>query len=433
MIESSTYRPLPGPFIALGSLPAFSFTGLVIAGLFLFMEQEAAYNCSDVLANVCRASWLTSRLSIFDCDLLARSPLARLLDTPLTVYAACYYLVVLGLAIALLTSRPRSAVWNAIEWALAWFAVGGGAVTIFLLGYSIVEFHALCQICLVFYFINGGICAATWLLIGSRQRKRRRWVGELPLYDGFKPPGDRSIALFFALVALFAASAVATYSYRSWDKHSKANAGSKCQQYETGNFSTPLRLGSASSKHPQILFVDPACTSCKEEWSELRNNEWSDAQMNTSTMALEVYLWPQDSLCDPDGSEILSLYSSQKYGSCQASKALWCVAKRRPDIWPTYLDRLFDLQGSQVTHEKLMDTAREIGFSEKEVLELAKCSHEPATLGAIINHREVGEAWLGVTGTPWRGVCIGERVQELPRDPEARSLSLQRIQRHEGL
>lgn len=424
MAEPINNRPLPGPLVALTALWAFSLTGLVLAVLILYLEQAAAYHCSDTLASICRASWLSSVVPIFDCDILSQSPLARPFDAPLTLYAAAYYLLSLLLAVTLLVARAQTPFRNAIEWVTAVFGASLLLVTGGLVTYSVIAFHAICRVCLLFYVINAALCLATALL-APRRRARPTRRGERPLQDELNRYTDRALALLLATITLFAASAVARAAFLRWDHHLRTHPqASRCPTFAAPpSTTTPLRLGSPDNTSPNVIMtiLDPACVKCSREWDYLQR--WAKDGIPVS-----IYLNPQDEACEieNDGS-IDGVQDSRTYRACAASKALWCIGTHHPSLIGRYLDRLFQLQPGPVTEDQLIEEATTIGhLAGSQVTQLRACINAESTLHALAAHRAIATD-VGATGTPFTALLNGDRGFELPRDPKVREMYLKRI------
>lgn len=427
MSESANNRPLPGPVVALTALWAFSLTGLVTAGLILYLEQAAAYHCSDTIANVCRASWLSTLLPIFDCDILFESPLARPFGAPLTLYAAAYYLVSLFLALTLLVTRTGTPFRNAIEWVVA---VSGALLlllTVGLVSYSVLVFHAICRVCLLFYVINTALCLAARLIVP------RRWTtptkrGERPLQNELNRYTDRVLALLLAAIALFTTSAIAHAAFLRWDNHLRTHPEeSRCRNFPAPNVKTPLRLGPGIHTPNRLMaIIDPACTQCRREWPEMKR--WAHAGL-----PLLIYLNPKDEACNLKDSESISgTHDSRKYRACAASKALWCMGNRHPEHIEAYLERLYDLQGRTVTDEQLLDEASRVGLTTEQASQLRTCIDAESTLHAIDAHRTVAVG-VEASGTPFFALLHGETGHELPRNPDVRERILEPLSNKENL
>jgi len=415
MAEPFNNRPLPGPIVALTALSAFSLTGLITAGLILFLEQAAAYHCSDTLANICRASWLNDLLPIFDCEVLSQSWIARPFDAPLTLYAAAYYLVSLLLATTLTFTRASTPFRNAIEWVVAVFGatlflVTGGLVTL-----SVLVFHAICRVCLLFYVLNAALCLATALL-APRRRARPTMRGQRPLQDELSRYTDRILALLLATIALFAVCAVGRAAFLRWDHH----LGSHPEESRCEFFAAPstkgLRLGPKDKPYEWSLMtiIDPACAGCSSEWPTLR--QWAK-----DGVPINIYLFPQDEACNTNPSDsIAGVDASRTYHACAASKALWCLGEHHPDRVEAYLGRLYELQPGPVTDERLREEAIKIGnLTTAQATQLSTCIDAPSTLEAIARHRQVAVD-ADATGTPFTALVRGAAGLKLPRDPRVR-------------
>lgn len=414
MAEPFNNRPLPGPIVALTALSAFSLTGLLTAGLILFLEQAAAYHCSDTLANICRASWLNDLLPIFDCEVLSPSWIARPFDAPLTLYAAAYYLLSLLLATTLTFTRANTPFRNAIEWVVVVFGATLFLVTGGLVIYSVLVFHAICRVCLLFYVLNAALCLATALL-APRRRARPTMRGQRPLQDELSRYTDRILALLLAAIALFAVSAVGRAAFLRWDHH----LGSHPEESRCEFFAAPSTNGFRLNRNDKpyegalMTFIDPACTKCRREFDDLQR--WA----NDGT-PVNIYLFPQDE-CDPDASDGISgVQASRTYRACAASKALWCIGTHHPNSLEAYLDRLYELQPGPVTDEDLRNEAVKIGrLTADQVTQFRNCIDAQSTLQAIALHRQIAVD-VGATGTPFTALVLGDAGLELPRDPRVR-------------
>ena len=378
--------PLRADLVGSVSVWAFSGPGLVLSALLTVLRLRSDHRCDDTFLGACSGEGLLS------CSTVLGDAWATVFGLPLTVYAAAYFLVTLGLAGGTLVSphvlrplvRPTLLVF-------AWAAV---AVCAALATYAAVGLNALCLYCI---FIDG---ACLGVFLAALLANRGQMAPQLPA------PGQRGAAgLVFGVAALAFVTAVSvqrTLVLKYREGAAAAEALSPCvvalRELEEPaiRILSVLQADEAAPAFVAALFLDLACPHCKAEYEFWRGYQGELAARGVA-VELQLFHFPRGCSPEPGVADV------SRARACDAARAHLCLGRGDSERSLAAFERLFSEQAEAFTSEQLaliaaaFDVAADISQTDSP---LFACMQSPETAAQLRRHLSFGEAVAGLRAAP---------------------------------
>lgn len=291
--------------------------GVLFSAFLTVVKFKSSYHCDFAHLSACSDT----------CSRVLTSDYSTLFGAPLSIYSAAYFLVVLGLALALLW-RPTlfAAVARPL---LLVFAVLGLAIVGVLATYAFAVVGGLCNYCMIIYglTLTAAIGVSLMQTSGYRASFRAFFTGRTL----------KSTTFQMAVLTLMAATSVQMLVYRRNAR--SAAADPRC--VVLGHIPpTPLETAPPRTPRARIdLFVDLACRHCARVFADV------DAYVadHPGQVQLGIYHFARTGECMPKGAEHFNGLSQDK-DSCMAAKATLCAERLAPGAGLEMVRRLFALQ-----------------------------------------------------------------------------------------
>ncbi len=341
--------------------------------------------------------------TMYDCGRVLSSPWSALFGVPISVYAASYYAVMLGLATCVLWKPQRflSAV-RPIILAMAWV----GLVVVALLGgYAAFGLRTFCLHCTVLYALGAAIFVAASLMNpgGHRAGLAALWVPNVR---------RRGAVLLIGGLSFLALTMVQALLYRRGAV--RVVIEDRCIAYnEAGLPATTLRTAEKSPEVEIVLFLDLACPACRDEFKAWRR----DVADSRGKYTLSVLHYPRESECIPPEFTARSRPSEQNH-SCRGAAAVECVERMAPGKGLDMVAALFERQEGTSPYfpdVALVAAAQALGLDVSPELTdpFVECLDDPQVYSHIRTHALFGME-KGLTETP--GTLFVFFEDEVPSD-----------------
>lgn len=352
-------------FIALAAAP-----GLLFSVFLTVIKFRSSFRCDVSLLSACSSA----------CSEVMNSELATLLGAPISIFSTAYFLVLLGLALAIL-NQPAAFLAVARPLLLL-FAAAGLAVVVILFSYAHFVVGGLCQYCLVIYGLTLSAALGVSLLHTDGYRPSLRALRERRFFT--------ASATQIAVLGLMAAISVQMVWYRT--RAVSLTFDERCMI--SGHLpETPLLTTPAERPRLKIaIFVDLACPHCRDDYALWRRH--ADASSN---IQLAIYYYTRGGDCIP--ADHVKLNSNAESNlSCDAARATLCAEQRLPGAGLAMIPHLFALQDATspyFTLERLVEAASAAGLSDlpSDLNDRAAqehpfllCLEDPTTLDPIHQH-----------------------------------------------
>lgn len=347
---------------------AFGLPGLLLGGLLTTMRVGSELHCDDPFLGCADGAVLA-------CGTVLGDAWATVLGLPLTTYASAYFVVVLGLATAVLVRPGLTAVVRTPLLVAAWTAV---AVCGALAAYAAVWLQAVCLYCL---FLDG---ACLGVLLAALLVHRGGALAEL-----------RMRVTWVSLLACGLAFAAAVAGQRLWIRTLHAAAASREALHPCvvalREIETPaLRIASGviAARDPEAtpdvvsaLFLDLSCAHCRAEYAFWREYQATLADRGVN-VELQVFHFPRGCSVAEGAADI------SRTRACDAARAHLCLAGGDSSRSLALLDAMMAGQEEPFTRERLAAIAEQVGG---EVAALDACMQAPATAAALARHVSFAE------------------------------------------
>lgn len=363
---------------------AFGLPGLLLSVLMTTLRVRSELRCDDPFLGVCEAA------ASLDCGTVLGDAWATVLGLPLTVYAAGYFAVVLGLATLVLV-RPAVAI--AVRTPLlvvAWAAV---LVCLLLATYAAVGLAAVCPFCV---FLDG-TCVGVLL-------------AALLMHSGPAAPALRRAATWSVIAAVGLALAAAVAGQRLWIARTHAAAAAREALHPCvvalRELETPaLRIASTTlvardpRAQPQFvaaLFLDLSCAHCRAEYAFWRGyqTELADRGVNVE---LQLFHFPRGCSAAPGVAD------ASRARACDAARAHLCIAGSDSERSLASFDRLMAGQDEPFSSERLAVVAGEFGVAADAGdagSPLFACMQDAATAEVLARHVSFAETVAQLHAAP---------------------------------
>lgn len=339
-VDAARRRPDPlatgAMYLILAGVP-----GVLLSAFLTVVKFRSLFRCDFALLAACSS----------DCSAVLSSNGSVLFGIPVSIYSTAYYLVLLGLATAVLTRPERTLpIARPLLLILAW---AGLVASLVLAGYSALIVGGYCQYCMVIYGLNVTVFLATSLMHpegpvqGLRALARRRvWQSTTTLIAGLS---------FLALVSV----QMMWYRLSAVELHIER----QCVVDRGQLPGTVLHTATPAKPWVQVaLFVDFSCQFCRDEF-----RVWKDyVAQHQDTLSLAVFHYAREDRCIPDDFRSLSS-SAQQNHSCRAARAVECAELLQPGSGLSMIDALFALQleGSPYfTAARVGEAAKRAGLAD---------------------------------------------------------------------
>ncbi len=381
-------RDVPHPELTgAATLWLFSLTGALLSTFLTVAKFRSAYRCDESLVSAC-GSW-------FDCSRVLNSPWASVLGVPISTYAASYYVVLFGLATAVLVRPARYL--PIVRPVILWLAWGGLAIVAWLAAYALVVVGGLCSYCSVIYAIQLVLFLAAWLM-----NPGGLLAGFVALWSHLRRRGP---ALLLAVLGFVALTTAQMALYHRGAASMKVEP--RCVVQGRSLPETALRTESAAPEVEVGLFVDLACPACREEFGS-----WmQDAEASGGRYQVSIYHYAREGNCVPANFPAQSPPSLKQH-ACTAAMAVECVARltteraeREPDrarrarvgadAGLAMMRRLFDMQGEApyFTRTRVAEAAIAGGLAvtvDDRADPFMTCLDDPQVRARIVEHARFG-------------------------------------------
>lgn len=346
---------------------------------------RSAFRCDESLLSACGA--------LFECGRVLTSPRSLLLGVPISTFSTSYYVVLLGLATAMLVRPARYAAM--LRPLILWLAFFGALFVAFLAAYAVLVVRGLCSYCITIYAIQLVVFLCAWLM-----NPGGLLAGFAALWTDMRLRGGVALISGLGFVALTTAQMA---FYRTGATSMKVEP--RCVVEGRSLPETVLRTHSREPEVEVGLFVDLACPACREEFvSWLR-----DARESRGRYQISVFHYAREGYCVPPNFPAANP-GSRTNSSCAAAVAVECVAKfaaeaepnsalaprRAADAGLNMMARLFDLQDTSspyFTRENLFAAAADVGLTVDITAPddpFNRCLDDPAMRTRVLEHARFG-------------------------------------------
>ncbi len=383
---------LPG----FGALWMFGACGVAVSSLLTLLKFRSASGCDVSLLSACQIG------GVFSCNRVLQSDWATMFtDVPISVLATAQYGVMLGLATCvlvwpgrfLLVARPL----------VLWIGCAGLAIVPPLFSYSLLATQGLCSYCVVIYMLNMAIFLVAWWMHPEGLR-----AGLWALFPG---AGRGKITSAMAGLSFVALVLLQMVVYREESR----NMETKARCLRDGELpGTSLVL---DAKEPEVeiaLFIDLACPSCEEEFSQW----WQYTAASQGRYRLTIYHFPREGDCQPVSETAFNPGSARNH-SCLAARAVECAEARQPGAGLELVKRLFAAQSNAeepyFSRTNLLRFAQELkvpGAADETLLQCIMNDNE--VLGTIHEHVQFASD-MGLAETPGAFFTFYEDGKALPQ------------------
>jgi uncharacterized membrane protein len=385
----SLQRDVPHPDIAGAAMIwLLSLPGLLLSVFLSVLKFRSAYRCDESLLSACQIG------ELFDCGRVLTSPWSTVFGVPISVYAASFYALLLGLATCVLLRPQRflPAV-RPLLLALAW---AGLVVVLYLFAYAGLVLRSFCLQCSVLYALGVAIFVAASLMHprGHKRGLAALWAPRVP---------RRGTVLILGGLSFLALSSVQALLYRrgavSVAIEDRCILGDEAN--EAGVPPTDLRTGGERPQVEVVLFLDLACPNCREEFRAWR----SDVANSGGKWSLAVLHYPREGECVPPDFTARSRPSEQNQ-SCRGAAAVECAERmdKGKGRGMEMLAALFNLQSTAApafNDAALVTAAKSIGLTVEATMEdpFVRCLDDADVYAHIREHAVFGME-RGLTETP---------------------------------
>lgn len=362
---------------------AFAVPGLLLSGLMTGLRVRSELHCDDPFLGACSAA-------AGDCGTVLGDPWATVLGLPLTVFAAAYFAVVLGLATLVLIKPALTIAVRTALLVAAWAAV---LVCLVLATYAAVWLQALCLFCV---FLDG-TCVGVLL-------------AALLVHRGPMWPGLRSPATWTVLAATALAFTAGVGVQRLWIAQRHAEMASEQALHPCvvalRELETPaLRIAStriqaqepgATPQFVAALFLDLSCAHCRAEYGFWRRYQGELAERGVH-VELQLFHFPRG--C----SVAAGVADVSRMRACDAARAHVCVAGDDSARSLALFDRLIGGQDEPFTGERLAALAGEFGMVADAAdagSPLFACMQSTETAGTLARHLSFAETVARLYAAP---------------------------------
>lgn len=361
--------------VALAALP-----GALYSVFLTLVKFRSSYRCGFSLLSSCSS----------DCSAVLTSDWSMVLGAPISAYSTAYFLVLLGLAGALLW-RPSAFMYTARPLLLL-FGWAGLVSVAALAAYATLAVGGWCPYCAVIYaltlfaFLGVSLMHSQGHLEGVRSLLSLRML--------------QSSTLTITVLSFLALVSVETVWYRLAAADVAIDA--ECVVHREALPETLLRTSAPAKPRAQVaLFVDLSCPHCRREYEIWREY----VQHSGDRVLLSIYHMARHGECLP-GSSGSKNPSAEEHKSCKAARAVECVEGMHEGKGLLMIDKLFALQdGSKpfFSRNNLGNAARELGIEgipsdlespEAATSEFFVCLEDDSSAGMsrIRDHADFGAA-----------------------------------------
>jgi hypothetical protein len=299
-------------------------------------------NRADDEENPCRAAMYSAYAAVFRGDFWGGIPISLF-----AVGAFCFFL---GFSLYLLLSGPA-----APRKALLFFGIFGMTpllASLLMFFISITRLGSLCKTCVGIYLSSAVLAvAALFALRASRAGDPAR-------------AGGSWVAVAAAAVGLAVSVLLPSVVYASSvpDERPFLKACGKLQK-TTESHNALLKMRTAQSVRPAILFEDPLCPTCRAFHQRML------AEGIFDRLDVQLALMPLDSECN------WMLTTPLHPGACTVSKAVICAGDRARDV----LEWAYDEQDQLVKAARASDGALRSAISARWGSEIIRCLDATST------------------------------------------------------
>ena len=352
-----------------------------------------------------QTSWLT-------CDEALQSPLSTLATIPLTILSAGLFILTLALSIALMIRKGP--LWPAARPLLGLVSGAAAIVCAALALHAFTTFSHACPYCITLY-VTTLVIAGVGARLTIAGRSLRRWSAAVRARS--QAVLDASL-LALTIFVLAVAMQTAGYRLAARSAHCPPVALTELPPPPTirHRFGDPTSRpsGPALTSRPSkpeavrdlvILFVDPACSTCRREvhalhQSQLRFLRDGPAHSPWSGVELWVYPMPLD-VCDDTVDTTwfvdrhgnpLSSSEARRHNACLAARAAVCAAQQRPERAFEALDALYSLHDTPppyFTYDKLRRVVLGQVSREYDQPRLRACIDDPKTAATLAGYQRL--------------------------------------------
>ncbi len=294
------------------------------------------------------------------CDDALGSPVSMLLDLPISLWGAAFYLTTAVAAAMVLRGRAHGGAAAHLLLVLAGFAV---LVSVALGMYTWLALTTACPFCLTLY-------AVSVLLFGGALLVWRPPGGPHMSFDEFRRTHladglDGLFALMVVLVVATGAQSVAFHGLRN-----AVDAQDGCPDPITPLPAPSIRVGAEDPRAILPLFVDMTCIKCRGEFKKL------GLALKEGRFPAPVQLWifhiPRHA-CDP--TAFPGGYDRAEDGpgfdnACMAARAAECMEKLQAGTGFALIGGIFTLHDSPPAEGTPLFTADRIGSKPGDVVGL---------------------------------------------------------------
>lgn len=321
----------------------------------------------------------------FSCDDAALSEYSEVLEAPLGVWGAGYFV---ALIIVLLYGTFSKKQKKEHLQAYGLYVVIGVFVSLVLLGISLFSLGTVCPVCVGVYVVCFALGGILWT---SRSQVSPDWD-----LNGLTSGSMTGLLAITGVYLLY--SAVNPLTHRSHPDHPANNGAAdmaQIPQYSEKTYDIPIarsayaglgedfRKGSDDAPVVIVEFADFQCPACKAVSMVLDQI----VKENPNRVQVVFRNYPLDNKCNNN------IQGDFHAHACMAARLARC-AGQYGKFWQ-YHNKVFDNQSS-LSSEKLEQFAADLGLSAAEI---KVCKESADMLAKIQEDVSLGEK-LGVTGTP---------------------------------
>jgi uncharacterized membrane protein len=363
-----------------------SLVGVAINVYLTVMKFKMTYTPCLTDAGSCRVGEMT-------CNDALSSSWSVLLNLPLSLWGAAFYVVTAALAASLLLRR--NFLGGAAPDLLLVCALWSVLMTLVLGAYTLFALASACPFCLSLYAVSVLLLAGAQLVHGPLGLRRpRAWLEEVRV--GLPQVGDTAFRV--AMVFVCAAGAL-SMTYHGLRNFADSQVG--CPEPTVDPPAPSIRAGADEPKAIVAMFIDMTCHFCRKEFKKLGNALLSGAF--PEPVQLWIFHTPRQA-CDPSAfpaGKAKSDDNARYDNACLAARAAECVERLRPGSGFEYIGGLFALHEARekdvplFTAERVANKAVDFELEidpDDQDNELYRCINSDAeVLARITEHQKYAE------------------------------------------
>lgn len=373
----------------------FAAPGLLLAGMLTLLRVKAEVRCDDPYFGSC--------VGPQGCETVLADTWATVLGLPLTVHAAGFFVVMLGLSGTMVIRPGLSA---ALRPALLTCAWAGVLVCAALATYAAVWLQALCLYCV---FLDG---TCVGVLLAAMLANRGR-VAERP----------RSAATWIVLAAagLVFVAAVLGQRLAILRAHAAATSGAlhpcvvAMRELETPALRVAAGEGEEAPGYVAGLFLDLSCAHCRAEYTLWRGFQKVLADRGVA-VELQLFHFPRGCSTAAGAPDV------SRTRACDAARAQLCLAGTDSERSLKLFDRLLADQDGAFTSDRVAALAAEFGEAADASdpnSPLFVCMRGPEVAATLARHASFAETVADLHAAP--GVLVVPLVDGRPGGQALRS------------